>query len=98
MNNTVSDVSFWSNEGWILNLAGYDDNLVVFSGNKRLRVRPVYDGVVVGPFNSMVQMQDWYDQFLQRQSLYSQGVDNTNSLSIVPDVIEFNLVPARAAA
>ncbi len=97
MNSTVFEGSFWSNEGWFLYLNGYDDNLVVYSTSKRLRVRPVSDGVVVGPFISLVQMQEWYEQFLQRQTLSSQVVETAAMLSMVADAIEFNL-PALAAA
>ena len=97
MNNAVSEGSFWSNEGWFLNLGSFDDKLVVYSASKRLRVRPVSDGVVVGPFISLLQMQEWYEQLLQKQASFSQPADSAARLSLVPDTIEFNL-PVMAAA
>ncbi len=66
MNSNITDRTFWSNDGWFINLRKGDENVVSFVGNRRLNIRCGEFGVIAGPFNSLIQMEDWFTTFQGR--------------------------------
>jgi hypothetical protein len=66
MNSNITDRTFWSNDGWFLNLRKGDENVMSFVGNRRLNIRSGDFGVIAGPFNSLIQMENWFTTFQGR--------------------------------
>jgi len=66
MNSNITDRTFWSNDGWFINLRKGDENVVSFVGNRRLNIRSGDFGVIAGPFNSLIQMENWFTTFQGR--------------------------------
>jgi len=66
MNSNITDRTFWSNDGWFINLRKGDENVVSFVGNRRLNIRSGEFGVIAGPFNSLIQMENWFTTFQGR--------------------------------
>jgi hypothetical protein len=66
MKSNITDRTFWSNDGWFINLRHGDENLVLFSGKRRVNLRSGEFGVIAGPFTSLVQMESWFASFLTK--------------------------------
>lgn len=81
MNSNITDRTFWSNDGWFMNLRKGDEDRVSFIGSRRVKLRAGEFGVIAGPFNSLVQMETWFIHFLSRHAKPRADVNATTSLS-----------------
>jgi hypothetical protein len=68
MHNKITNRTFWSNDGWFMNLRHGDENTLSFAGNRLVRIRKSANGVVAGPFGSFEQMESWFGGFLTRHA------------------------------
>jgi hypothetical protein len=66
MKSNITDRIFWSNNGWFITMREGDENVVSFLGNKRLPIRSGSSGVIAGPFNSQIQIENWFATFQGR--------------------------------
>lgn len=68
MKSNISERTFWSNDGWFMSLRRGDENILSFAGNRPVRIRTCANGVIAGPFNSLEQVEVWFETFLARHA------------------------------
>jgi len=91
MNDKIDERVFWKNSGWYISLREEDKDVVSFVGKRRVQIRTGKFGVIAGPFDSMEQLEYWFDGFLcqhgrPREMLNCRDEDEQGSvnLSLLP--------------